>query len=251
MWPWQHPAGGFEQTGGATASDAAPDAAVPAAHSLRLARAVIKMLADGADEVRLLPPTNQSDGADGAAGLGDDELRTACEVVSGKVFGVSLPALVERRRKMAGVAEATVPEVLPELFALVEKKGGHRLEGIFRLSAAKEKTGPGPAFLESVNKSNEMNKYRKKHTYYHITSVLGPKKYQQNHIRILPIIPLRSGSSGWQETVFMSRPRGPPPSRPGPGGPGQPFVALRAGRAGPGPQTTYIYDAVKHLYIGK
>ena len=39
-----------------------------------------------------------------------------------------------------GLAGAAVPEVLPELFALVEKKGGHRLEGIFRLSAAKEKT---------------------------------------------------------------------------------------------------------------
>ena len=141
VWLRQHPAGGFEQTGGAVAPDAAPDAAVPAAHSLRLARAVIKMLAeDAADEVRLLPPANPSDAADGAAALGDDELRLACEVVSGKVFGVSLPALVERRRKLAGAAQATVPEVLPELFALVEKKGGHRLEGIFRLSAAKEKT---------------------------------------------------------------------------------------------------------------
>jgi hypothetical protein len=55
-------------------------------------------------------------------------------------MGVRIESLIERRRKLEAQATATLPAVLEQLVSLVRKKGGHSLEGIFRVSGSKEST---------------------------------------------------------------------------------------------------------------
>ena len=114
-----------------TSTDTEP---VPATHTLRLCRALLKILNnDAAEAVRIFPT--------GMGGSGLTELvAKACEIVSGYVMGVQVESLVDRRRTLAAQPTATLPEVLEQLVSLIRKKAGHSLEGIFRVSGSKEST---------------------------------------------------------------------------------------------------------------
>ncbi len=117
---------------------------VPATHTLRLCRALLKILNDDAGEtVRIFPVGIES------SELTDALVAKGCEVVSGYVMGVRIESLVDRRRILAAQPTATLPEVLEQLTSLVRNKGGHSLEGIFRVSGSKESTDELLAVIDS------------------------------------------------------------------------------------------------------
>ena len=123
-----------------TSTDTEP---VPATHTLRLCRALLKILTnDAAEAVRIFPT-----GMEGSS-LTDTLVSKACEMVSGYVMGVQIESLVDRRRILAAQPTATLPEVLEQLVSLIRKKGGHSLEGIFRVSGSKESTDELLAVIE-------------------------------------------------------------------------------------------------------
>ena len=115
-----------------TSTDTEP---VPATHTLRLCRALLKILNNDAAEAVRIFPTGM-----GGSGLTDMLVAKACEIVSGYVMGVQVESLVDRRRILAAQPTATLPEVLEQLVSLIRKKAGHSLEGIFRVSGSKEST---------------------------------------------------------------------------------------------------------------
>jgi hypothetical protein len=128
--------GNFERTSSSLSTTNSSDTEkVPGTHTLRLCRALMKVLNNDDDStasVRIFPA-----GIDIFA-LSDAAVANGCEIVSGYVMGVRIGSLIDRRRKLAAQPDATLPEVIEQLVSLVRKKGGHSLEGIFRVSGTKE-----------------------------------------------------------------------------------------------------------------
>ena len=95
----------FERTSSNLSATRSSDTeTVPATHTQRLCRALLKILTDDAAEtVRIFPL------GIGSSGLSDDLVAKGCEIVSGYVMGLRIESLIERRRKLEAQPTATLP----------------------------------------------------------------------------------------------------------------------------------------------
>jgi hypothetical protein len=119
--------------GGATDDDAD---SCRSGHTALLAQALIRQLQspgeDSMSAVPLLP-------AGGGDGLSDTAIRLACQTVLPNVLGVELEALLMRERLLRGKVCAQVPPILGQLIDIVRSRGGHDLQGIFRVTAERDR----------------------------------------------------------------------------------------------------------------